>query len=64
MGVALEEPQDEDERFEVDGIRLSIPPDVAHLLRIYQGATLDHDPRRRGPGGFHVRLSGRTSWCP
>jgi hypothetical protein len=61
--LALEEPQAEDQKIEVDGVVLSIPPDVAHILKIYQGSTLDHDPKRRGLGRFHVRLSARRSWC-
>ena len=61
--MALEEPQQDDQRFEVDGVSFSVPPDVAHILRIYTGSMIDHDPGRRGLGRFYVRLAGRRSWC-
>ena len=54
MGLALEEPGDEDARFEVDGLPFSVPPDVKHILRYYDGAVLDHDPNF-GSGRFYVR---------
>jgi hypothetical protein len=58
--VALEEPREDDDRFEVDGVPLAVPPDVAMLLRVYDGAVLDHDPRSRRASAFFVRFDRRS----
>jgi len=63
LGLALEEPQKEDVRFEVDGLTFAVPPDVKMLLEVYHDSVLDHDPHRRVPGTFFVRLGGRSWRC-
>ncbi|MDM7917403.1 MAG: hypothetical protein QUU85_19390 [Candidatus Eisenbacteria bacterium] len=59
--MALEEPQNEDVRFEVEGLPLAASPDVAVLLTAYEGATLDHNPQRIVHGPFYVHF-GRRAW--
>jgi hypothetical protein len=59
--VALEEPGDDDIRLEVDGVSLSIPPDVGVVLRYYDAAELDHDPNWGQGSRFFVRF-GRKAW--
>jgi hypothetical protein len=61
MGVALEEPREDDERFEIGGVPLAIPPDVAGFLEVYDDAILDHDPSSPRTSKFFVRI-GRRSW--
>ena len=63
MGLALEEPRNEDESREIDGVRVAFPADVADILRIYGDATIDHDPRWRGTTGYFVRFVDRPWRC-
>lgn len=59
--MALEEPQAGDESIDLDGISLSLPPDVRMVLQAYAGVMLDHDSRWGGDLGFFVRYD-RGSW--
>jgi hypothetical protein len=59
LGLALEEPEEEDTRFELDGLPFAIPPDVRYILRYYDDAVLDHDPSWGG-GRFYVRYGRKA----
>jgi hypothetical protein len=61
--VALEEPQENDSRLDVEGVPLAVPPDVARVLRVYDDAVLDHDPRPHRPSHFFVRFGRRSREC-
>ena len=61
MGVALEEPREDDTSFVIDGVPFAGPPDTGRILRVYDEAVLDHDPHSGRASEFFVRL-GRRSW--
>ena len=61
MGLALEEPREDDVRFEVDGLPMAAPPDVEAILKAYDGAVLDRDPGWGGGDRFFVHF-GRRRW--
>ena len=41
MDVALEEPQEDDAVFQVDGVPIAVPPDALTCLGLFESATLD-----------------------
>lgn len=60
MEVALEEPQEEDLRLEVDGLPLAIPMDAVSCLNWFESAVLDNEGGSENPDRFFIRF-GRPS---
>jgi len=60
MDVALEEPQDQDLCFEIDGLPLAIPEDAASCLSWFESAVLDNEGGSESLDRFFVRF-GRPS---
>lgn len=60
MDVTLEEPQEEDLRFEVDGLPFAIPADVESCLDCFDSAILDHEGGSESLDRFFIRF-GRPS---
>jgi hypothetical protein len=60
MEVALEEPQEEDLRIEIDGLPLAIPLDAASCLSWFESAVLDNEGGRENLDRFFIRF-GRPS---
>jgi hypothetical protein len=63
MEVALEEPQEEDLRFEVAGLPLSVPLDAAACLSAFDGAVLESEGGSENLDRFFIRL-GRPIRSP
>jgi hypothetical protein len=60
MEVALEEPQEQDVRVDIDGLTLAIPEDVASCLGCFESAVLDNEGGRDSLDRFFIRF-GRPS---
>jgi hypothetical protein len=62
MGVVLEEPREDDVRYETDGIPVVAAPDAAVFVRMYGGAVLDQAVDWAGRTHIVVRLQ-RSAAC-
>ena len=56
MEVALEEPQEEDLRVDVDGLPFAIPVDVASCLSWFESAVLDNESGVASLDRFFIRF--------
>jgi hypothetical protein len=60
MDVALEEPQEEDVVFQVNGLPFAVPPDAAMCLGLFESAMLDNEGGSGSLDRFFFRF-GRPS---
>ncbi len=57
MALALDEPQDDDEQIESEGITFLVAPDVSKLVKTYGSVTVDYKDYPWG-GQITVKASG------
>jgi hypothetical protein len=61
MGLALDEPTTNDEKFEVKGISFVMTKDVVETLQYYGSVVIDYLDKPFFMKGFQVSLSGASS---
>jgi len=60
MGLALDEPNGEDDRLEVKGLPFVVAKDVTDALQYYGDVLIDYQDRPFFMKGFRLSLSGTT----
>ncbi len=60
MGLALDEPKENDEKIEVEEFPFILASDVADLIRLHGSLYVDY-ANRLWMKGFEISLSGRSS---
>jgi hypothetical protein len=61
MGLALDEPKEDDKKYEVEGLSFIIDKDVTDALRHYGNVSIDYNDRPFFAKGFQVSLTGAAS---
>jgi hypothetical protein len=61
MGLALDEPKTDDEKFEVKGLSFVMAKDVTETVKSYGNVTIDYQDRPFFMKGFQVGLTGASS---